>query len=342
MTTRLFSLRNLLSSINRCDRSRIVRDTALARHRLRMEGGKQPAKPTTATVLAPPAIKQSGKLTVATAAVGIPSGRPGPYTTGRSGSDSRSSQRSRDGEPQLTALANAVVHASASMRGSPLICKAPVGSGAADRPIFQWPHPRHLRLCEPRLRGRRIAGPAANAAGPTSKCARRKLRQRHGAVQIACGRGLSHSKARSGRVLYFRYEPWLKPVAQRAVRFHHPATGPIVPRAIRAASATSPTSRPPGRLINRQRGSGTRILLEKMLADAGVDKEPDQRLPHGRIHTFAARRRSPAVSPMSASHRGRRRRLMLDSSRCSARTITCFLQARDLEREDIREIAGGA
>ena len=48
--------------------------------------------------------------------------------------------------------------------------------------------------------------------------------------------------------------------------------------------------RPDVRFINRQRNSGTRFLLEGLMAEADVDSRPGQRLRAGRVHACGGRR----------------------------------------------------
>lgn len=70
-----------------------------------------------------------------------------------------------------------------------------------------------------------------------------------------------------------RYAKWLRPRLHRLIRFVTRAQGLIVapgnPKGIRTVSDLA---RPGVRLINRQRGSGTRALLEQLLAHAAVDR----------------------------------------------------------------------
>lgn len=70
-----------------------------------------------------------------------------------------------------------------------------------------------------------------------------------------------------------RYEKWLKPRSHRLIRFVTRTQGFVVapgnPKGIRSVANLA---QPGVRLINRQRGSGTRALLEQLLAHAGVDR----------------------------------------------------------------------
>jgi len=70
-----------------------------------------------------------------------------------------------------------------------------------------------------------------------------------------------------------RYAKWMKPRIHRLVRLVTRTQGLVVapgnPKVIRSVADLA---RPGIRLINRQRGSGTRTLLEQLLAHAGVDR----------------------------------------------------------------------
>jgi molybdate transport repressor ModE-like protein len=70
-----------------------------------------------------------------------------------------------------------------------------------------------------------------------------------------------------------RYAKWLKPRAHRLIRFVTRTQGLIVaagnPKGVRSIADLA---RPGIRFINRQRGSGTRALLEQLLAHAGADR----------------------------------------------------------------------
>jgi molybdate transport repressor ModE-like protein len=70
-----------------------------------------------------------------------------------------------------------------------------------------------------------------------------------------------------------RYAKWMKPRIHRLVRFVTRTQGFVVapgnPKGIRTVADLA---RPGVRLINRQRGSGTRTLLEQLLAQAGLSR----------------------------------------------------------------------
>lgn len=69
------------------------------------------------------------------------------------------------------------------------------------------------------------------------------------------------------------YQPWLKPRLQRLVHFVKRRQGLMVmgdnPKGIRTLADIVRTK---ARFINRQRGSGTRLALERMLRDQGIER----------------------------------------------------------------------
>lgn len=68
-----------------------------------------------------------------------------------------------------------------------------------------------------------------------------------------------------------RYAKWMKPRSQRLIRFATRTQGFVVPPGNpKAIRTVADLARPGVRLINRQRGSGTRTLLEQLLAHAGL------------------------------------------------------------------------
>jgi len=76
-----------------------------------------------------------------------------------------------------------------------------------------------------------------------------------------------------GRSLMATYQPWLKPRLQRLIHFVKRRQGfmlmPGNPMGIRSIADIVRTK---ARFINRQRGSGTRLAVEKILKDQGIDR----------------------------------------------------------------------
>ncbi|HEU0217843.1 MAG TPA: substrate-binding domain-containing protein [Stellaceae bacterium] len=76
-----------------------------------------------------------------------------------------------------------------------------------------------------------------------------------------------------GAELFATYQPWLKPRLQRLVQFVRRRQGLMVlpgnPIGVRSIGDIVRTQ---ARFINRQRGSGTRLALERMLKDQSIDR----------------------------------------------------------------------
>lgn len=76
-----------------------------------------------------------------------------------------------------------------------------------------------------------------------------------------------------GSEVFASYQPWLKPRLQRLIGFVKRRQGLIVmpdnPKGIRDLHDIVRTK---ARFINRQRGSGTRLALERMLKEQGIDR----------------------------------------------------------------------
>lgn len=77
-----------------------------------------------------------------------------------------------------------------------------------------------------------------------------------------------------GREVLRKYEPWLKPRAQRVIHFVRRSQGLLVapgnPLGIHTLSDVATTN---ARFINRQRGSGTHLALERMLQEQGIERD---------------------------------------------------------------------
>jgi putative molybdopterin biosynthesis protein len=76
-----------------------------------------------------------------------------------------------------------------------------------------------------------------------------------------------------GREILRKYEPWLKPRAQRLIHFVRRNQGLLVaagnPLGIKTLRDVASKG---ARFINRQRGSGTHLALERMLQEQGIDR----------------------------------------------------------------------
>jgi len=75
-----------------------------------------------------------------------------------------------------------------------------------------------------------------------------------------------------GTTLWAHYEPWLKPREQRVIRLVTRTQGFIVARGNpHKVSSIADLTRQGVRFVNRQKGSGTRIILDGLLESKGID-----------------------------------------------------------------------
>jgi putative molybdopterin biosynthesis protein len=224
------------------------------------------------------AIKQSGKLTVATAAIGLP------Y---RQGWGLITTWSERIGQPlvtkeqgrgtRLTALGERLlwVRERINARFAPDLQSAASEVEQQIGAILNEPHPAICAHASHDLLLAELRDLLRTRPGP-------KLDVRFGAsienVKALCKSqcelaGFLIPEGALGPVMLAKYEPWLKPRTQCVIRFIRRTQGLIVapgnPLGIRNLADIVRTK---ARLINRERGSGTRIILEKLLADAGVEK----------------------------------------------------------------------
>jgi putative molybdopterin biosynthesis protein len=76
-----------------------------------------------------------------------------------------------------------------------------------------------------------------------------------------------------GSDLLAAYQPWLKPRLQRLIHFVKRRQGLMVaPDNPKGIENFQDIVRTKARFINRQRGSGTRLAVEKLLKDQGIDR----------------------------------------------------------------------
>jgi molybdate-binding protein len=130
---------------------------------------------------------------------------------------------------------------------------------------------------------------------------------------------------RSRRALRAAHARALRPLARpRSTRLIHVATRHqglmVAPGNPRKIYGVADLARPDVRFINRQRGSGTRFLLDCLLEDAHVDPEPHRRLRAGRVH--ARRGRGLRRQRMADAGSGWRRRASLQARLRAARLRT--------------------
>lgn len=76
-----------------------------------------------------------------------------------------------------------------------------------------------------------------------------------------------------GREILRKYEPWFKPRLQRLIHFVRRSQGLLVaPGNPLGIKTLADVAKKGARFINRQRGSGTHLALERMLQDQGIDR----------------------------------------------------------------------
>jgi putative molybdopterin biosynthesis protein len=308
--------------------------------------GKQPRKPIDSDLfrlLA--AIKQSGKLTVATAAVGIPYRQAwGLITTWseRIGQPLVTKEQGRG--TRLTALGERLLWARERInaRFAPHLQSAASELEQQIGAILNEPHPaictyasHDVVLAELRDLLRMRPGPKLDVRFGGSIASVIALCKSQ--CEVA---GFLIPEGALGEAMLSKYEPWVKPRVQCVVRFIRRTQGLIVapgnPLGIRALADIAGTK---ARLINRQRGSGTRILLERMLADAGVDKSQiTGYYTEEFTHLAVAAAVAGGVADVCLGIEAAARRLRMDFIPQFREDYYLLAKRETIEREDIQDI----
>jgi putative molybdopterin biosynthesis protein len=241
--------------------------------------GRQPRKPIDADLFRLlEAIKRTGKLTRATTEVGLPYRQAwGLITTWseRMGQPLVLKQQGRG--TKLTALGERLlwIRERINARLAPHLQSAASEVEQQLGEILDEPHPalcayasHDLVLAELRDLLRAGSGPKLDVrfvGSLDSVIALCKSR-----CEIA---GFHLPEGSLGREVFPKYEPWLKPRVQRLIHFVRRAQGLIIapgnPLGIRSLADVGQTK---ARFINRQRGSGTHLALDKMLENSGIDR----------------------------------------------------------------------
>ena len=242
------------------------------------KAGHQPRKPVDPELFALlEAIKNTGKLTDATERVGIPYRQAWGLITAwseRMGQPLVTKEQGRG--TQLTALGERLlwVRERINARLTPHLESAASEVEQELNEILNEPNPaltmfasHDLVLAELRefLRTR-----------PGSKLDVRFVGSLESVVALCKGRcelaGFHIPEGALGREILRKYEPWLKPRAQRLIHFVRRNQGLIVAAGNPLGIATLKDVASAGaRFINRQRGSGTRLALERMMQERGID-----------------------------------------------------------------------
>jgi putative molybdopterin biosynthesis protein len=291
------------------------------------------------------AIKQSGKLTVATAAVGMPYRQAWGLITiwsERIGQPLVTKEQGRG--TRLTALGERLlwVRERINARLAPNLQSAASEVEQQIGAILNEPHSaicayasHDLLLAELRDLLRSRPGPKLDVRFVGSIESVMALCKSQ--CEVA---GILVPEGALGPVMLSKYEPWLKPRVQRVVRFVRRTQGLIVaagnPLGIRGLADLVTTK---ARLINRQRGSGTRILLEKLMADAGVDKrEISGYYTEEFTHLAVAAAIAGGVADVCLGIEAAARRLRLDFIPLFQEDYYLLAKRETIEREDVQDI----
>jgi putative molybdopterin biosynthesis protein len=292
------------------------------------------------------AIKQSGKLTVATAAVGLPyrqawgliatwSERIGqPLVTKEQG---RGTRLTALGERLLWARERINARFAPNLQSAASEVEQQIGAILNERYAAVCVHASHdVLLTELRDLLRMRPGPKLDVRFVGSIESVMALSKSQ--CEVA---GFLIPEGALGQTMLLKYEPWLDPRVQCVVRFVRRTQGLIVapgnPLGIRTLADLV---RPKARLINRQRGSGTRILLDKLLADAGIDKDHvSGYCTEEFTHLAVAAAVAGGVADVCLGIEAAARRLKLDFIPLFREDYYLLAKRETIERGDIQDIA---
>jgi putative molybdopterin biosynthesis protein len=137
-----------------------------------------------------------------------------------------------------------------------------------------------------------------------------------------------------------KYEPWLKPRVQRLIHFVRRAQGLIVapgnPLGLRSLADVARTE---ARFINRQRGSGTHLALDKMLADSGIDKgDISGYYTEEFTHLAVATAIAGGVADAGLGIEAAARRLKMDFIPLFCEDYYLLAKRETIEREDVQSV----
>jgi putative molybdopterin biosynthesis protein len=291
------------------------------------------------------AIKRSGKLTVATAQVGVPYRHAwGLITTWseRLGQPLVIKEQGRG--TQLTALGERLlwVRERINARLAPHLESAASEVEQQLGAILNEPHPalcvyasHDLVLAELRDLLRTRPGPKLDVRFVGS------LESVIALCKSQCEvAGFHLPEGGLGRTMFPKYEPWIKPRVQRLIRFTRRAQGLIVapgnPLGIASLADVAETK---ARFINRQRGSGTHLALDKMLADAGIDKgDITGYYTEEFTHLAVAAAIAGGVADVGLGIEAAARKLKMDFIPLFREEYYLLAKRETIEREDIQNI----
>jgi putative molybdopterin biosynthesis protein len=140
--------------------------------------------------------------------------------------------------------------------------------------------------------------------------------------------------------IFPKYEPWLKPRVQRLIHFVRRAQGLIVapgnPLDIRSLADVARTK---ARFINRQRGSGTHLALDKLLADGGIDRgEISGYYTEEFTHLAVAAAIAGGVADVGLGIEAAARKLKMDFIPLFHEDYYLLAKRETIEREDVQRI----
>jgi molybdate transport repressor ModE-like protein len=143
-----------------------------------------------------------------------------------------------------------------------------------------------------------------------------------------------------GREILRKYEPWLKPRAQRVIHFVRRHQGLLVPAGNPLDITTLGDVAAKGaRFINRQRGSGTRLALERMLLEQDIDRsEINGYYTEEFTHLAVAAAIASGVADVGIGIEAAARRLKLDFIPLFVEDYYLLGKRETIERADIESI----
>lgn len=143
-----------------------------------------------------------------------------------------------------------------------------------------------------------------------------------------------------GREILRKYEPWLKPRAQRVIHFVRRHQGLMVsngnPLGIRTLKDIADTR---ARFINRQRGSGTHLALQRMLQEQGIEpNEINGYYTEEFTHLAVAAAIASGVADVGIGIEAAARRLKLDFIPLFVEDYYLLGKRETVERADVESI----
>lgn len=291
------------------------------------------------------AIKRSGKLTTATAEVGLPYRQAwGLVTTwsDRMGQPLVTKEQGRG--TKLTALGERLlwIRERINARLAPHLESAASEVEQQLGAILNEPHPalcvyasHDLVLAELRDLLRTRTGPKLDVRFVGS------LESVVALCKSQCEvAGFHLPEGALGRAVFPKYEPWLKPRAQRLIRFVRRAQGLMVsPGNPFGIQSLADVARTKARFINRQRGSGTHLALDKMLANSGIDKgDINGYYTEEFTHLAVAAAIAGGVADVGLGIEAAARRLKMDFIPLFREDYYLLAKRETIEREDVQDI----